>query len=113
MAIELKYGKNQKKYSVLMFTAAWLDDKGPQRVLGFALHTLTRLLRYKGLILFIDVTFDGAPKGFYQVLIVSVMDEAMNMCTPVFLCPMTTKRKQAYSITWMNILSCVSELKIF
>ena len=107
MAVELKYGGKQKKDGVLMFSAAWVDEKGPQRVLGFALHALTRLLRYKGLVLFIDATFDGAPKDFYQVLILSVMDHATNMCTPIFFCPMTTKSKQAYNITWMNILSCI------
>ena len=68
-----------------MFSAAWVDNKGPQRVLGFALHALTRLLRYKGLVLFIDATFNGALKGFYQVLILSVMVDATNMCTPIFL----------------------------
>ena len=55
MAIELKYG-GTKKDSFLMFSAAWVDNKNPQRVLGFALHALTRLLRYKGLVLFIDAT---------------------------------------------------------
>ena len=94
-----------------MFSAAWVDNKGPQRVLRFALHAFTRPLRYKGLVLFIDATFEGTLKGFYQVLILSVMDNATNMCTPIFFCPMTTKSKQAYSITWMNILSCVGELK--
>ena len=91
-----------------MLSAAWVDDKGPQRVLGFALHALT----CKGLVLFTDATFDGAPKGFYQVLILSVMDDATNMCTPIFFCHMTTKSEQAYSITWINILSCVGELKL-
>ena len=67
-----------------MFSSAWVDDKGPERVLGFALPALTRLLGYMGLVLFIDATFDGAPKGFYQVLILSVMDNATNMCTPIF-----------------------------
>ena len=84
MAIELKYGGKQKKDSFLMFSAAWADGKSPQRVLGFALHALTRLLRYKGLVLFIDAIFDEAPKGFYQVLILSVMDDATYMCTPIF-----------------------------
>ena len=36
MAVELKYGGKQKKDSFLMFSAAWVDNKGPQRVLGFA-----------------------------------------------------------------------------
>ena len=74
-----------------MFSAAWVDNKGLQRALSFALHVLTKLVRYKGLVLFIDATSDGAPKGFYQVLILSVMDDATNMCTPIFFCPMTTK----------------------
>ncbi len=65
MAIELKYDGKQKKDSFLTFSSAWVDHKGSQRVLGFALHALTKLLRYKGLVLFIDATFDGAPKGFY------------------------------------------------
>ncbi len=66
MAVELKYGGKQKKDSFLMFSAAWVDEKGPQRVLGFALHTMTQLLRYKGLVLFIDATFDGPPKVFIR-----------------------------------------------
>ena len=78
-----------------MFSAAWIDDKGPQRALGSALYVLKRLLQYKELLLFIDATFDGAPKGYYQVLILSVIEDATNMCTPIFFCPMTTKSKQA------------------
>ncbi len=74
-----------------MLSAARVDDKGPQRVLGFALHALARLLRYKGLVLFIDATFNGAAKVFFQVLILSVMDNATNTCTPIIFCPMTTK----------------------
>ena len=93
MAVALKYGGKQKKDSFLMFSAAWVDEKGPQRVLGFALHALTRLLKYKGLVLFVDATFDGAPKGFYQVLIFSVMDDATNMCTPIFLLSYDYKKR--------------------
>ncbi len=84
MAIELKYGGKQNTDSFLMFSEAWVDDKGPQRVLGFALHPLIRLLRCKGLVIFIDAIFDEALKGFYQVLILSVMDDATYMCTPIF-----------------------------
>ncbi len=102
----------QKNDSFLMFSSVWVDNKGPQRVLGFALPALTRLLRYKGLVLFVDATFDGAPKGFYQSLILSVMDDVTNMCTLIFFCPMTTKSKQAYNITWMNIPSRIGEFQV-
>ena len=108
MAVELKYGGKQKKDSFLMFSAAWVDEKGPQRVLGFALHALTRLLRYKGLVLFIDATFDGAPKGFYQVLILSVMDDATNIAPRYFL-SYDYKKRTGLQFTWMNILSCIGE----
>ncbi len=43
MAVELKYGGKQKKDSFWMVSSAWVDEKGPQRVLGFALPALTRL----------------------------------------------------------------------
>lgn len=49
-----------------MFSTAWVDDKGPQSTLGFVFRGLTRLLQYKGLVLIIDATFEGAPKVFFH-----------------------------------------------
>jgi hypothetical protein len=68
-----------------------------------------KLLKYKTLVLHIDATFQGAPTGFYQVLILSVMDQGTYMNTPVFFCPMTTKTEEAYHIMWMHIISCAGE----
>ncbi len=67
-AIELKYGNTSKLNGFLMFLLYWCDEDGPQRILGFALHSLVKLLRYKKLFLHIDATYDGAPQGFYQVV---------------------------------------------
>ena len=68
-----------------MFSIFWCDDDGPQRILGFSLHSLIKLLKYKKLFLHIDATFDGAPRGFYQVVIFSVIDHASSLHTPIFL----------------------------
>ena len=106
-AIELKYGNASKLKGFLMFLLYWCDEDGPQRILGFALHSLVKLLRYKKLFLHVYATFDGAPQGFYQVVIFSVMDHASNLHTPIFYCPMTKKTEEAYNLLWGNIVAIV------
>ena len=109
-AIELKYGNGSKSETFLMFSHYWCDEDGPQRILGFALPSLVKLLRYKKLFLHIDATFDGAPRGFYRVVIFSVMGHASSLHTPIFYCPMTRKSEEAYNLLWGNIVSIVGEL---
>ncbi len=84
-AIELKYGSGSKSENFLMFSIFWSDEDGPQRILGFSLYSLVKLLKYKKLFLHVDATFDGAPRGFYQVVIFSVIDHASSLHTPIFL----------------------------
>ena len=108
-AIELKYGNTSKLKGFLMFSLYWCDEDGPQRISGFGLHSLIKLLRYRRLFLHINATFDGAPRGFYQVLIISVMDHASNMHTPIFYCPMTKKSEEAYNLLWANIVAAVGK----
>jgi hypothetical protein len=108
-AIEMKYGSGTKTENFLMFSIFWSDEDGPQRILGFSLHPLIKLLKYKKLFLHVDATFDGAPRGFYQVVIFSVMDHASSMHTPVFYCPMTKKTEEAYNLLWSHIVSIVGE----
>ena len=108
-AIELKYGNGSKSDSFLMFPLYWCDEDGPLRILGFALPSLVKLLQYKKLFLHVDATFDSAPRGFYQVVIFSVMDHASSLHTPIFYCPMTKKSKEAYNLLWGNIVSIVGE----
>ena len=43
-AIELKYGNASKLKGFLMFSLYWCDEDGPQQILGFALHSLVKLL---------------------------------------------------------------------
>ena len=83
-AIELKYGSGSKSENFLMFSIFWSDEDGPQRILGFSLYSLVKLLKYKKLFLHVDATFDGAPRGFYQVVIFSVIDNASSLHTPIF-----------------------------
>ena len=111
-AIELKYGNASKMKGFLLFSLYWCDDEGPQRILGFGLHSLIELLRYRRLFLHVDATFDGAPRGFYQVLIFSVMDHASGMHTPIFYCPMTKKSEEAYNLLWANIVAAVGKQTI-
>jgi len=108
-AIELKYGNGPKSDNFLMFSIYWCDEDGPQRILGFALQSLIKLLKYKRLLLHVDATFDGAPRGFHQVVIFSVMDHASSLHTPIFYCPMTKKSEEAYNLLWAHILSIVGE----
>ncbi len=91
-----------------MFSIHWCDDEGPQRIMGFALNSLIKLLEYKK-ILHIDATFQGAPRGFYRVVIFSVMDQGTNLHIPVFYFPMTKKSEEAYNLFWINITTCISE----
>ena len=112
-AIELKYGNDSKLKGFLMFLLYWCDEDGPQRILGFALHSLVKLLRYKKLFLHVNATFDGAPWGFYQVVIFSVMDHASTLHTPIFYCPMTKKTEEAYNLLWGNIVAIVGEYCYF
>ena len=108
-AIELKYGNGPKADNFLMFSLYWCDEDGPQRILRFALHSLIKLLKYKRLFLHIDATFDGAPRGFHQVVIFSVMDHASSLHIPIFYCPMTRKSEEAYNLLWGQIVSIVGE----
>jgi hypothetical protein len=112
-AIELKYGNGSKINGFLMFSLYWCDEEGPQRILGFGLHSLIKLLRYKKLFLHIDATFDGAPRGFYQVVIFSVMDQASGLHTPIFYCPMTKKSEEAYNLLWGNIVAIVGKYRFY
>ncbi len=112
-AIELKYGNTSKLNGFLMFSLYWCDEDGPQRILGFALHSLVKLLRYKKLVLHIDATFDGAPRGFYQVVIFSVMDHASNLHSPIFYFPMTKKTEEAYNLLLGNIVAIVGKWRYF
>lgn len=92
-----------------MFSFYWCDNEGLQRTLGFALHSLIKLLKYKKLSLHIDATFKGVPRGFYQVVILSVMDYGTNLHIPVFYSPMTKKSEEPYNFLWMNITTCIGE----
>jgi len=83
-AIELKYGSGSKSENFLMFSIFWSNEDGPQQILGFSLYSLVKLLKYKKLFLHVDATFDGAPRGFYQVVIFSVIDHASSLHTPIF-----------------------------
>ena len=93
-AVELKYGNTSKLKGFLMFSLYWCDEDHLQRILGFGLHSLIKLLRYRRLFLHMNATFDGAPRGFYQVLIFSVMDHASGMHTPISYCPMTENQRK-------------------
>ena len=108
-AIELKYGNGLKSDSFLVFSLYCCAEDGPQRILVFALPSLVKLLQYKQLFLHVDATFDGAPRGFYQVVIFSVMDHASSLHTPIFYCPITKKSKEAYNLLWGNIVLIVGE----
>ena len=84
LALEQKYGNVKRLEGFLMFSVYWCDEEGPQRILGFALHPLIKLLKYKKFFLHIDATFNGTPRGFYQVLIFSVLDQGTNLHVPIF-----------------------------
>ncbi len=109
LAIEQKHGNVLKSKAFLMFSAYCCDDEGPQRILGFAVHSLIKLLQYKKLFLHIDATFEGAPRGFYQVVIFSVVAQGTGLHTPVFYSPMTKKSEEAYGFLWMNITTCMGK----
>ena len=108
-AIELKYGSGSKLENFLMFSIFWSNEDGPQRILGFSLYSLVKLLKYKKLFLHVDATFDSALRGFYQVVIFSVIDHASSLHTPIFFCPMTKKSEEAYNLLWSHIVSIVGE----
>lgn len=51
-----------------MFSVHWCDEEGPQRILGVALHSHIKLLKYMKLFLHIDATFQETPWGSYHVV---------------------------------------------
>ena len=109
-AVELKYGNTSKLKGFLMFSLYWCDEDGPQRILGFGLHSLIKLLRYRRLFLHIDATFDGAPRG-------GVLSGVDFLCYGSrkrhayadFYCPMTKKSEEAYNLLWANIVAAVGK----
>ena len=110
LALVQKYGNVKRSNRFLLFSIYWCDEEGPQRILGFALHSLIKLLKYKKLFLHIDATFNGAPRGFYQVLIISVLDQGTNLHVSILYCPMTKKSEEAYNLLWTHITTCIGEI---
>ena len=110
--LEARYGTNTKQDAFLQFNTQWADDKGPQRLLGFAKASLLSVLRYSELQLHVDATFKPCPKGFSQCLIVSVIDEGTKLHIPVFFVLMTTKTEQAYDLAFTFIKAIVGEFYI-
>lgn len=108
--MEERYGNGPHKDSFLQFNATYYDEKGKQRVMGFAMTETLKLLNYKDLEMHVDATFI-APPGFYQVLIISVFDHGTKMFVPVLWILMTRKSERAYDIAFMNVVALVGELK--
>lgn len=59
-----------------MFPVYWCDNDGPQRVMGFVLHSQTKLFRYTNLFIHINGMILGAPRLFYQDCIVLGINQA-------------------------------------
>jgi hypothetical protein len=72
----------------LHFNVVWTDEKGNQSVLGFGDRELFRLMKYFELEEHWDGTFKEAPVGFYQTLILSIIDggSGQRHACPYLLC---------------------------
>jgi len=93
-----------------MFSAMLVDDKGLQQVPRVAAHSTFTRLKYKMLLLHIYVSFRGAPAGFYQVLILPVMDKGINMNTLIFH-PVMSETVDACNIMGMHVSTCIDKYK--
>ena len=110
--IELKYGNGSKTDSFWCFSLlVWWEQASENFRVCATIPG--QVLWYKKLFLHIDATFDGAPRGFYQVVIFSVMDHASSLHMSIFYCPMTKKSEEAYNLLWGNIVSIVGEFVWF
>lgn len=101
--IEKKYGSGKKMDCFLHFNVVWTDEKGKQRVLGFGDPELFHLMKYADLEVHWDGTFKEAPAGFYQTLILSIIDGGSGMHVPIFYVLMSTKTESAYDIVFHQI----------
>lgn len=70
------------------------------RVTGWSHFGLRKLLRYNGVQLFIDATFNVVPDPFKQLLVIMVKDAGSEMYLPVFHVLMTGKTLFLYRFTF-------------
>ncbi|RLN89269.1 hypothetical protein BBJ28_00022320 [Nothophytophthora sp. Chile5] len=80
----------------LQFITSYSLTKAYRRIIGLAHSDLMHLMRYDGATLFIEATFEVAPKPFYQTLTVMVCDRAHDLYLPCVYILMEAMDNRAY-----------------
>ena len=108
---EFPSSMEQKKSeeAFMCFNVTWSDDKGPQRVMGFAWPSAIKAMYNKELDVHFDGTFKMTPNGFQQVCILGIRDHSSGKHLPVFYILMTTKTQRAYETAFFNIKQVVGK----
>ncbi|OWZ12556.1 hypothetical protein PHMEG_00014256 [Phytophthora megakarya] len=70
--------------SFFQFYKSNMYDTTLERFFGWTRPALTKLLKYKCTILFLDGSFRCIPHPFYQCVIMMIFDNAMDLFVPVF-----------------------------
>ena len=95
---ELARMKNSNKF-FLQFNCVIADDTKEQttmeRIVGFGNPYLFYYLSYAQS-LFIDATFNVAPKSFYQCLVVMIFEETLQIYISILFILMTNKSQKMY-----------------
>jgi hypothetical protein len=81
------------------------EDDELQRLIGWAHPRLLQLLRYPGVQLFVDGTFQSVPRSFHQCVVVKVHDAASRVFIPVFYTLTTNRTATAYA----RMFRCIAD----
>lgn len=110
VGIAFKYGAKKADEAFMCFNVTWSDEKGPQRVMGFAWPSAVKAMYNKELDVHFDGTFKMTPKGFHQVCILGIRDHSSGgKHLPVFYILMTTKTQRAYETAFFHIKQVVGK----
>ena len=82
------------------------DPKEYMRMMIFANPSLLSLLKTPQLDMYVDATFDCAPRPFYQCLIVMVYNHETSSYVPVLYSLMSHKNKALYWHVFQGIIYC-------
>jgi hypothetical protein len=82
VAIAFKYGAKKAEEAFMCFNVTWSDDKGPQRVMGFAWPAAVKAMYNKELDVHFDGTFKMTPNGFRSrfAFLESGITAVVNIC---------------------------------
>jgi hypothetical protein len=92
------------------FSCAYAHKGKMSSLLGFAHPSLVKLLKYKGITLFVDGAFKVTPAPFAQCVIIMLYDQATELYMPIFYVLTTARDEWAYwhLFHWINVCTGVT-----